>query len=170
MLHITGLFSRREMDRIERERDKDDALDAYISSQTRKAERGLQAPESLPAGMDPLELAKGMSWDFTQGWRSRKARQLRESRSRGVHMPIAFLQHEDGSVERVYETDDLDMEPFRNGECCVRCHNWQPEDEHIRREKHRRLSDMTGYQIPVGLKPRDCCCYCGALLRPDTKG
>lgn len=166
---VTGLVPAAEMERSEAERRLVESQDLYIASATRRAERGEQAPAVIPAGMPVEEAAKAMSWDFSPGWQARKSRQLRLSRQRGTHMPVQFRQHADGHLEKVYETDDMDLEPFRDGACCVRCHNWQPEDDIVVREKHRRLSEATGYRIPDGLSHRDACCYCGARLKPHQK-
>jgi len=135
----------------------------YLARKDRETLNDDHTPEVIQPG--DLDHVSQMTFDFSQGWEDRAYARLRRFRESGYLKPRQIIDHGD-HLEPVYESE-IDLEPFQNADACVRCRNFQPDNDMERSQLHRRLSDQTGYVIPEGLTIRDCCCYCGGRL--DTQ-
>lgn len=135
----------------------------YLAEKDRAALTDDQAPEVIQPG--DLDHVSQMSWDFSPGWKDRAYSRVRRFKEIGYLKPRQIINH--GShLEPVYESE-IELEVFQNGDACVRCRQFQPDNDIDRERLHKRLSDYTGYRIPDGLTVKDCCCYCGGRL--DTQ-
>ena len=81
-----------------------------------------------------------------------------------VLTPREIVVHVGSHEEKIYH-DEVELAAIAQGLFCIRCHNPQPEDDHVHKEKFRRMQDhFPNYVIPAGLTRKDCCCYCGQRL------
>lgn len=161
-------FNTFKMDRYEKwRREQLEAREArnaeYLAEKDRAALSEDQAPEVIQPG--DIDHVSQMTWDFSPGWQDRAYSRIRSFREKGYLKPRQIIDHGD-HLEPVYESE-IDLEPFQNGDACVRCRQFQPDNDIERAQLHRRLCEHTGYHIPDGLTIRDCCCYCGGRL--DTQ-
>lgn len=134
----------------------------YIDRKTRMSERGENPPETI----DSTDLlATSMNWDYADGWEDRRLAYVKELRARRKPFrPSVRVRMPDGFVQGVYEGDQVDLQWFERGLCCVRCCQWKHEDhfQHVR--EHKRLQDATGAEPPQGVALKDLCAFCGNRL------
>jgi hypothetical protein len=115
-----------------------------------------QAPEVVRPGQAVNEF----SFDSDE---KKQISAIREARAYGSLRPRQIVQHDDGQLEYVYDGKHP-VQAFAQKLFCIRCRNSQPETEHEAKTLHDRLSKHTDYRLPAGMKPTDCCCFCGAIL------
>jgi hypothetical protein len=88
--------------------------------------------------------------------------QVREAKRYGYLQPRQIVNW---GTHLEYVFDGMHpVKALEQGIFCIRCRNAQPDEPERAAELHRRLTDFTGYRLPDGKKPTDCCCYCGAVL------
>lgn len=151
----------------EREEDRAWAQQDYVDRATRAAEDGSQKTAMVPTDASEEDITTSMSWDLEPGWEQRRLEYVKGLKARrkrfmpGARRPIAG-----GGFENIYQYGDLDLEWFKQGQCCVRCQNWKHDDpiQHIR--EHARLAEMTPahMQPPAGVPLKDMCAFCGNRL------
>lgn len=153
--------------RQQRDEDRAWAQNAYVDRKTKAAEAGEQPPAMLPSDASEEDVATSMSWDFSPGWEQRREKEIRAMRSsRRRFLPAARRPIPGGGFENIYPYGDFDLEPFRQGLCCVRCQNWKHDDpiQHAREHADLRAQLVGEIEPPAGVPLKDMCAFCGNRL------
>jgi len=126
-----------------------------------------QCPRVVEAGsQEDVENEFGFS---NPGWteadqRLNEKKQLREALAYGNIRPAQILTV-NGVLAGPKMRNETELGAIAIGLACWRCGDAQPQERHIREERHVRLRDtFPNYSIPSHLTIDDCCCTCGAEL------
>ncbi len=119
-----------------------------------------QCPEIVEAGSE-ADVNDEFSQSVGPDARSSAAKQIREARDYGNLRPAQYLTR-NGVLLGPKTRNVFEQEAVAMGLFCWKCGDSQPEDKHIREERHRILA-TTGYSRN-GNSVDECCCTCGAVL------
>jgi len=150
------------------------AYEAAMSRAEQDAIKGLKGPDVVNAGHAVNE--------FTFDSDERKQiSAIRDAHAKGALLPDQIVFHDvdardgagnvvarAGTVERVYNGQHP-IAAFAQGMFCIRCTNAQPSTLEEAKKLHSRLAAATDYRLPAGMKPDECCCFCGAILGDKTQ-
>jgi hypothetical protein len=168
------IYTNVNIDKAKAERQRIDmdqrfAYEAAMHKAEQDAINGRKAPDVVNPGMAVHEF----TYDSDDSVQISK---IREARAKGALLPDQIIFHDRdtrdgagniiaraGTIERVYNGQHP-IAAFAQKIFCIRCTNAQPETLDEATTLHARLAAQTDYRLPVGMKPDDCCCFCGAVL------
>ncbi len=120
-----------------------------------------QCPDIVELGSE-ADVNDEFSHDVGPNAQLSAAKQIREARDYGNLRPAQYIVENNVLVgpktRNVFEQEAVAMGVF-----CWKCGDSQPDDKHVRLERHRILETI-GYSRPNHLTVDDCCCTCGAEL------
>lgn len=158
-----------QLDPIQRlvlaERDKHSARlhEAEQKAASAAALRDYGAPDVCPEVVEVgSEEDVEDQFSFEDGDPEANIRRIRQARQYGNLRPAQYLTHRNELMGPKMRNEE-ELEVVAIGMFCWRCGDSQPEEEHIVKERQRRLEPI-GFRLPEGLKPKDCCATCGAIL------
>lgn len=91
------------------------------------------------------------------------SKRIRAARAYGNLQPAQYLVKDDVLIGPKVR-DKYELEAVATGVFCWKCCDSQPEDEHIREEKLKRLELYAHYVRPTDKRSDELCCTCGAIL------